>query len=162
MGAGNKNLVIAVSITAYSGSKTGKGRIITYSEKLIQCRPLYMHNVKSIQGRQFYIHNIKLIQDRQFTESCTAHKISITLFAAMADVPITLPWSSTTSMPSLSSWCRINTELRVLAVAACNNQQKSRNFCNTTIIIIQAGPHSLTPRPMFFNIAYNKDVTGTQ
>ena len=26
IGAGNKNLVIAVSITAYSGSKTGKGR----------------------------------------------------------------------------------------------------------------------------------------
>ena len=35
MGAGNKNLVIAVSITAYSESKIGKGRNITYSEKLI-------------------------------------------------------------------------------------------------------------------------------
>ena len=119
IGAGNKNLVIAVSITAYSGSKTGKGRNITYSEKLIQGRQLYMHNIKSIQGRQLYVHNIKIDTGSSILQNQALH---ITLFAAMTDVPITFPLSSTTSIPSLSSWCRISTELRVLAVAACNNQ----------------------------------------
>ena len=114
IGAGNKNLVIAVSITAYSGSKTGKGRKYHILRQIDTRSSSYMHNIKSIQGRQLYVHNIKVDTGSSILQNQALH---ITLFAAMTDVPITFPSSSTTSIPSLSSWCRISTELRVLAVA---------------------------------------------
>ena len=83
IGAGRKNLVIAVSITAYNmvgkkESTLGKGR---------QCRILGKFDT----GSSNYIHSITAVYARH------------TLLAATTDVPTTLPWSSTTSMPSLSS-----------------------------------------------------------
>ena len=76
IGAGRKNLVIAVSVTAYHERKV----------------------VMVVNQQQ----SCTIGKGRQSCLVCSVHVP--TLLAAITDVPTTFPWSSTTSMPSLSSW----------------------------------------------------------